>query len=144
MYSAVGTTLILQPDSAHTFVREPDHPMLPPGPGLYTLRPPSRLTMQVCAACSQWHAASSRASRSSRVEEAAFCPFVTYARCCYGCFMQLHRMESQGWVGQPALELQLCSKLPRGLYHMLDVSSASVYMPAACLSRTGHFFRCSF
>ncbi|KAK9862875.1 hypothetical protein WJX84_009025 [Apatococcus fuscideae] len=55
MYGAVGTTLILQPDSAHTFVREPDHPMLPPGPGLYNLRPPSRMTMQVAEAIGTDH-----------------------------------------------------------------------------------------
>ena len=48
MYISVGTTLILQPDSSHSFVREPDHAMLPAGPGLYNLRPLSRLTQQVC------------------------------------------------------------------------------------------------
>ncbi len=42
MYYFMGKMMVLQPDGEHTFVRgEGDHPMLPPGPGLYTLRKPS-------------------------------------------------------------------------------------------------------
>ena len=41
----MGKMMVLQPDSEHTFVRgEADHPMLPPGPGLYTLREPSLMS----------------------------------------------------------------------------------------------------
>ena len=44
MYYFMGKMMVLQPDAEHTFVRgeaEASHPMLPPGPGLYTLREPS-------------------------------------------------------------------------------------------------------
>ena len=44
MYYFMGKMMVLQPDADHTFVRgaeEAGHPMLPPGPGLYTLREPS-------------------------------------------------------------------------------------------------------
>ena len=42
MYYFVGRMMVLQPDGEQTFVRGvPYHPMLPPGPGLYTLREPS-------------------------------------------------------------------------------------------------------
>lgn len=34
LYSALGTMMVMQPDR-HKFVCEPDHPLLPPGPGLY-------------------------------------------------------------------------------------------------------------
>ncbi|BDA46183.1 probable phospholipase A1 PLIP3, chloroplastic [Coccomyxa sp. Obi] len=45
MYYFLGKMLVLQPDQDHTFVKgEPDHPMLPMGPGLYTLREPSLLS----------------------------------------------------------------------------------------------------
>lgn len=45
MYYFMGKMLVLQPDQDHTFVKgEPDHPMLPMGPGLYTLREPSLLS----------------------------------------------------------------------------------------------------
>lgn len=45
MYYFLGKMLVLQPDREHTFVKgEPDHPMLAPGPGLYTLREPSLLS----------------------------------------------------------------------------------------------------
>jgi hypothetical protein len=45
MYYFLGKMLVLQPDTQHTFVKgEPDHPMLAPGPGLYTLREPSLLS----------------------------------------------------------------------------------------------------
>ena len=43
MYYFLGKMFVLQPDEEHSFVREPDHPMLPPGPGLYTLQEPSML-----------------------------------------------------------------------------------------------------
>lgn len=43
MYYFLGKMFVLQPDDDHSFVREPDHPMLPPGPGLYTLQEPSKL-----------------------------------------------------------------------------------------------------
>jgi hypothetical protein len=45
MYYFLGKMIVLQPDEEHTFVKgEPGHPMLPPGPGLYTLREPSLLS----------------------------------------------------------------------------------------------------
>lgn len=41
MYYSLGRTLILQPDEAQSFVfGGADHPMLPPGPNLFTLREP--------------------------------------------------------------------------------------------------------
>lgn len=42
MYYHLGKMLVLQPDPALRFVREPEahHPMLPQGAGLYTLRAP--------------------------------------------------------------------------------------------------------
>ena len=43
MYYFLGKMFVLQPDKEQSFVREPDHPMLPPGPGLYTIHEPSRL-----------------------------------------------------------------------------------------------------
>ena len=43
MYYFLGKMFVLQPDDGHSFVREPDHPMLPSGPGLYTLQEPSKL-----------------------------------------------------------------------------------------------------
>ena len=43
MYYFLGKMFVLQPDDQQSFVREPDHPMLPPGPGLYTIHEPSRL-----------------------------------------------------------------------------------------------------
>ena len=43
MYYFLGKMFVLQPDDEQSFVREPDHPMLPPGPGLYTIHEPSRL-----------------------------------------------------------------------------------------------------
>ena len=45
MYFFVGKMLVLQPDMEHNFVRpgEEYHPMLPTGPGLYTLRTPTAL-----------------------------------------------------------------------------------------------------
>jgi len=45
MYYFLGKMLVMQPDREHTFVKgEADHPMLPAGPGLYTLREPSLLS----------------------------------------------------------------------------------------------------
>ena len=43
MYYFLGKMFVLQPDEEHSFVREPYHPMLPHGPGLYTLQEPSML-----------------------------------------------------------------------------------------------------
>ena len=43
MYYFLGKMFVLQPDEEHSFVREPYHPMLPYGPGLYTLQEPSML-----------------------------------------------------------------------------------------------------
>ena len=43
MYYFLGKMFVLQPDEEQSFVREPYHPMLPPGPGLYTIHEPSRL-----------------------------------------------------------------------------------------------------
>ena len=41
MYYPLGRTLILQPDEAQKFVHGgADHPMLPAGPNLFTLREP--------------------------------------------------------------------------------------------------------
>ena len=41
MYYPLGRTLVLQPDEAQSFVYgNTDHPMLPPGPNLFTLRDP--------------------------------------------------------------------------------------------------------
>jgi hypothetical protein len=45
MYNALGRTLVLQPDEAQSFVfGGADHPMLPPGPNLYTMREPWSLS----------------------------------------------------------------------------------------------------
>lgn len=45
MYYFLGKMIVLQPAKEQTFVKgEPYHPMLPPGPGLYTLREPSLLS----------------------------------------------------------------------------------------------------
>jgi hypothetical protein len=41
MYYFLGKVLVLQPDPQLKFVQEPGHPMLPEGPGLYTLREPT-------------------------------------------------------------------------------------------------------
>ena len=43
MYYFLGKMFVLQPDEEQSFVKEPYHPMLPPGPGLYTIHEPSRL-----------------------------------------------------------------------------------------------------
>ena len=44
MYYFLGRTLVLQPDEEHSFVYGVgDHPMLPRGPNLYTLREPWKL-----------------------------------------------------------------------------------------------------
>jgi len=47
MYTFVGRLVVLQPDAAHAFVKgereAAGHPLLPPGPGLYTLREPALL-----------------------------------------------------------------------------------------------------
>ncbi len=44
LYYFVGRMIVLQPDRAwHAFVaNDPDHPMLPPGPGLYYLADPTQ------------------------------------------------------------------------------------------------------
>ena len=45
LYSFVGRLMVLQPDPVLKFAAlEGPHPMLPPGPGLYTLRSPSLLS----------------------------------------------------------------------------------------------------
>lgn len=44
MYYPLGRTLVLQPDAEQSFVYgNTDHPMLPPGPNLFTLREPELL-----------------------------------------------------------------------------------------------------
>ena len=47
MYTFIGRLVVLQPDASHAFVRgkkeREGHPLLPPGPGLYTLREPALL-----------------------------------------------------------------------------------------------------
>ena len=52
MYFFVGKMLVLQPDMEHNFVRpgEEYHPMLPSGPGLYTLRAPTALDAMAASA----------------------------------------------------------------------------------------------
>ena len=45
MYYFLGKMFVLQPDENAPFVKgEAYHPMLPPGPGIYTLREPSLLS----------------------------------------------------------------------------------------------------
>eukprot|EP00197_Chlamydomonas_leiostraca_P006399 CAMPEP_0202865660 /NCGR_PEP_ID=MMETSP1391-20130828/6282_1 /ASSEMBLY_ACC=CAM_ASM_000867 /TAXON_ID=1034604 /ORGANISM="Chlamydomonas leiostraca, Strain SAG 11-49" /LENGTH=781 /DNA_ID=CAMNT_0049545523 /DNA_START=38 /DNA_END=2383 /DNA_ORIENTATION=- len=48
LYYFVGRIMVLQPDSWHSFVLEPDHPMLPAGPELYTLANPAQRPPTVC------------------------------------------------------------------------------------------------
>jgi hypothetical protein len=55
---------VLQPDEHLGFVKEPYHPMLPPGPGLYTLQEPSLLAS---GASSMRTAAAAHASESARL-----------------------------------------------------------------------------
>ena len=52
MYFFVGKMLVLQPDIEHNFVRpgEEYHPMMPSGPGLYTLRTPTALDAMAATA----------------------------------------------------------------------------------------------
>lgn len=41
LYYFVGRMIVLQPDRFHTFVaNDPDHPLLPPGPGMYYIAEP--------------------------------------------------------------------------------------------------------
>ena len=40
MYNFIGKMLVVQPAQALTFVSEPDHPMLPEGPGMFSLVEP--------------------------------------------------------------------------------------------------------
>ena len=55
LYYFLGKMLVLQPDSEHRFVQahEAQHPMLPSGPGLYTLRRPGENTaaLSLCLCC---------------------------------------------------------------------------------------------
>lgn len=42
MFDFIGKAMVLQPADSHTFAaREGDHPLLPPGPGLYVVREPT-------------------------------------------------------------------------------------------------------
>ena len=64
MYYFLGKMFVLQPDEQLSFVKEPYHPMLPPGPGLYTLQEPSLLAS---GACSVRSAAAAHASEIARL-----------------------------------------------------------------------------
>ena len=55
LYYFLGKMLVLQPDAEHRFVHasEAQHPMLPPGAGLYTLRTPGLATTLVRSVSSE-------------------------------------------------------------------------------------------
>ena len=74
MYFFVGKMLVLQPDMEHNFVRpgEEYHPMLPSGPGLYTLRTPTALDAMA-------------ASAKKEVRNCVSCSFAAWETCVVDC-----------------------------------------------------------
>ena len=73
MYSFIGKMLVLQPDPEQSFVKgEGGHIMLPPGPGLYTLREPTLLAdMASSARAEVARSASALSSTASQLGESA-------------------------------------------------------------------------